>query len=470
MTMHAIATLLVTAFMLLQDVSIQAFQLNDAPTGRMKDVSLRMSQSDNVDTDFNGQSSNPGLSRRDAFQQAAAGSASILATMATRPSAAIAAKADDSGYVAAVRPTAYRVDSTQPPTLIPLTNARKEAQVLKDLGKGLGTDKEEIVVDTINLNNMLNKAVFGSINAVESVVGNKKDESRVGPGYASFVCLGVPAKTTTEDMDLATSLVGSIVDGRKKDTALGLAFCPLSAQSALDAYSKNGNEGELKSAMKSAGVDDATTEMYLPMLRLARQENVQLLAMSPEFDDIKAARKNGLQSVSPERRQQYVADPQGFITLTQDPRYKLYTDRSLLKDFNPSSSDEKATTFFAEKILVHETGATVAAKYAVDRPESLVAVVAPTPDVRFLLGINGRIPRVCAALNNQRQVTNKVTDNAVTTILLNPTATETLSGSRYLRLEIGTGPETLDYQTKIADYLWFSSSPKVNSIPRLMNG
>jgi hypothetical protein len=55
-------------------------------------------------------------------------------------------------------------------------------------------------------------------------------------------------------------------------------------------------------------------------------------------------------------------------------------------------------------------------------------------------------------------------------VLLNPTAAETLSESNYLRLEIGTSPDTLEYQTKVADYLWFSSSPKVNMVHRMMNG
>jgi Haem-binding uptake, Tiki superfamily, ChaN len=423
---------------------------------------------DTLDESLSGRMSKGTLSRRSAFQQAM-GTASVLASTALGRPASAATAASDTGYIPAVRPTAYRVDSTQPPTLIPLPNARRETQVLKELGSGSGTDKNEIVDDSVNLNNMLNKAVFGSIDAVSTLVGSKKDETKIGPGYASFVCMGVPAATTPQDVDLAASLLTPIVQSRKKDTALGLAFCPMSAQSALDSFSQTGDEESLKSAVKESGVDNATMELYMPLLRVARQDSLQLLALSPEFQDIEAARKNGLQSVNPERRQQYVADPQGFIAITQDPRYKLYTDRSLLKDFNPVSNDEKATGFFAERILVHEAAATVAAKYAVERPESLVAIVAPMPDVRFLLGINGRIPRVCAALNSQRQVTNKVTDNAVTTILLNPTAKETLSGSRYLRLEIGTGPETLDYQTKVADYLWFSSSPKVNLIPRLMN-
>lgn len=46
----------------------------------------------------------------------------------------------------------------------------------------------------------------------------------------------------------------------------------------------------------------------------------------------------------------------------------------------------------------------------------------------------------------------------------------TLSLSRYLRLEIGTAPENWAVQTKVADYLWFSSVPKVNMLPRLMRG
>jgi hypothetical protein len=86
-------------------------------------------------------------------------------------------------------------------------------------------------------------------------------------------------------------------------------------------------------------------------------------------------------------------------------------------------------------------------------------------DVRYLNGMNGRIPRIFKTFNPA----SVVTKNAVTTILINPTAADTLSKTRYLRLEIGTGPETLEYQTKIADYLWFTASPKVNLIPRLMD-
>ena len=400
------------------------------------------------------------MSRRDACFRAVAAGAGAFSSELLGNELAWA----DSDFQPARRPTAYRVDSTQPPTLIPVQGARQESKILKALGKGSGTNKEAILDDRINLNNMMNKAIFGTIGAVSSV--GTKDESSSGVGYASFVCMGLPRDTTSEDVDLATSLLSEIVQARSADTALGIAFCPISSQPDLDKFLQSGDDAALVSALGDKGVKESTVQLYLPLLQFAKSKSVDLLALSPELSDVKKARSEGLQNVSPERRAAYVPDTEGFIGLSQDPKYRLYTDRSLLKDFEPLDSSDKPGDFFAERILVHETAATALARYGAARPDSLVTMVAPTQDLRFLGGINKRIPRICEFLNRG---TNKVTDNAVTTVLLNPTADETLSKSRFLRLEIGTGPETLDLQTKVADYLWFSSPPKVNMIPRLMN-
>jgi len=371
-------------------------------------------------------------------------------------------------YVPAIRPTAYRVDSTIPPTLIPL-NAQKEMAMLNALGKGSGTSKDAVLDDGITLNNIMNKAVFGTISNVASLLGtNPDDNKRRGVGYASFLLFGLPKETTSTDVELAVSLLTPIVQARKSNpaTALGLAFAPLSTQSALDAYRSNGNEAMLLDAMTGAGVSASTVNLNMPLLKFALSKALDLLAMSPELGDISTVRSQGLQNLDVNRRSNYVVDSEGFINLTVDKRFRMYTDRSLQKDFIPLNADDQPGNFFAERILVHEAAASVAAKYAVTRPDSFVAIVAPTPDVRYLCGINGRIPRICAFLQKDE---NKVTQDAVTTILLNPTAQETLSLTRRLRLEIGTAPENLDVQTKVADYLWFSSIPKVALIPRLMN-
>ena len=196
---------------------------------------------------------------------------------------------------------------------------------------------------------------------------------------------------------------------------------------------------------------------------------MKLIATKPETIDVITVRTQGLQNVDPERRSQYVADADGFINWTQEQRNKLYNERSLLKDWTPL--DEKESTpggFFTEKILVHETVATKVANYAFlnHKKSSLVINMAPIADVRFLGGPNGRITRICKVIKPN----TSVDEEAVTTILINSSAKETLPKSNFLRLEIGTGPSTLPYQTKVANYLWFSSMPKVNMIPSLMNG
>jgi hypothetical protein len=413
-------------------------------------------------------------------------------------------------YVPAKRCTADLVDSTIPPSLIPY-RASREAAILKGLGMGRGTPKGPIVEDEVNLNNMMNRAVFGTVDAAKRLVPGANDgddastKSRSGTNYQSFVFLGAnfdgtytasPEKAGGEgnaDGALAVGLISDICRPRERsgNTAIGLAFAPRSAQDTLDYYllTKNDSSSSLDEydverkvveTLVALGADADLAERHLPIMRFAKKRGCAMLALAPDPSDLKVVRRGGLQSLDPARREAYVADARGFIALTQEPKFKLYTDKSLLKDFvasasssssSSSSSKDEASTkaeqgnFFAERILVHEACATAIAKWATSRPDSLVVTVAPIPDVRFLGGINGRVPRICKYLNPN----SLVDDEAVTTILLNPNAGETLSESKWLRLEIGTAPNNWTYQSKIADYLWFSSMPKVNMLPRMMN-
>lgn len=419
-------------------------------------------------------------------------SASALPPIASfsNPFALQAASSNGGVYVPGKRCTAYLVDSTIPPTLIPY-RASREAAILKNLGMGGGTPKTPFIEDDVNLNNFMNKAVFGSIDKVKSVAGVRDGvKGKGGPDYQSFVFLGANFDDTYtasvekvgEENGDATLAVGLLTDitkpkERNGNTAIGLAFTPQSGQGVLNNYLANkGTEDEaertLVDGLKAAGADEELAKRHLPILRFAKKKRFALLALAPEPSDLATVAKGGLQSLDAERRDTYVSDPQGFISLTQEPKFKLYTDKSLLKDYVPSSPtlDESSTkagqaNFFAERILVHEACATVVARWATSRPDSLVVVIAPIPDVRYLGGINGRVPRVCQRLNPD----SLVDEEAVTTILLNPSARETLSESKFLRLEIGTAPNNWTYQTKVADYLWFSSMPKVNMLPRMMN-
>lgn len=171
------------------------------------------------------------------------------------------------------------------------------------------------------------------------------------------------------------------------------------------------------------------------------------------------------------RRAQYVVDTQGFIDMVQNPKFQLYTDKSMMKDYT-SNDDISPGDFFAERILYDEAVATAASNWALltnsrnNNKNSLMIVLSAIEGVRFFGGANGRIRRVSSFLSPDSA---PVEEEAITTILLNPTAQKTLSQSNYLRTVIGTTPESRPYQTKIADYLWFTSMPKVNMLPRMMN-
>jgi Haem-binding uptake, Tiki superfamily, ChaN len=417
-----------------------------------------------------------------------------VAVLTTSP---VTARADDGSYgnvyVPAVRPTVYQVDSTIPPTLLPVSLKQKQLRILRDLGRGLGTDKKEVFVDRINLNNMLQKAVYGTINTVKGAIQPEQDTLK---SPASFVCFGLPMQPSESDVKLNVSLLQTVFENRlsrnpRPPTAIAIATLPCTLQSALDNLIAGrisvadlpNVAGSLEGEALRLLVEELVP-LYQPLLEYAVRIKIPLLAIGLSLDDKSAVRSRGIQGVNPTSRARYVVDPEGFIATTNDPYFKLYTDRSLLKDrlFLKTGADQELSegNYFAERILAHEAAATLVSQYALGQgTECLVAILAPINDLRYMGGINGRIPRIysflqSAAISSIVDASSAissapVTVNDVTTILLNPTALDTLSRTARLRLEIGTGPDTLAYQTKIADYLWFDSSPPVKLLPRVMD-
>ena len=157
--------------------------------------------SDKDDNSRPNQSSNNQINRREALRSALTGAAlatsSTLITPSTanalslpNPFAADYTQSSNGRYIPAKRCTAYLVDATIPPSLIPY-RASREAAILKNLGMGYGTSKAPFIEDDLNLNNMMNKAVFGTINAVNNAVGGEgADLVKKGENYQSFIFLG----------------------------------------------------------------------------------------------------------------------------------------------------------------------------------------------------------------------------------------------------------------------------------------
>ncbi|KAL9182110.1 hypothetical protein ACHAXT_012453 [Thalassiosira profunda] len=408
--------------------------------------------------------------RRDALRQSAAALATASYLASSQPASALPALASFSNpfapsansssggkYIPAKRCTAYLVDATIPPSLIPY-RASREAAILKNLGNGRGTP---------NRHSWRTTPCSGASRRSKRWRGRRRSEQS-GPNYQSFVFLGANFDDTyTASVEKAertgTPAWRSGCWRTFASQRSGGEYRRRSGQGALDAYLASGGSGRTSESWsrtsrrrceRRAGRTPPADSEVCPKKRCA------LLALAPENADLATVKKGGLQSLDPQRREAYVADAQGFIALTQEPKFKLYTDKSLLKDFVPSASakDEAAQkaeqgNFFAERILVHEACATAISKWA----------SSPT---QFARGYGRSDPPTSAKFLNPDSL---VDDESVTTILLNPNAKETLSESKFLRLEIGTAPNNWTYQTKVADYLWFSSMPKVNMLPRMMN-
>lgn len=386
------------------------------------------------------------------------------------------------GYKPAKRATAYLVDSTFPPTLIPQKSASLEKKILSQIGSGMGTSKSPFIDEGITLNNMMKKAVYGTADTVSSLLNS----SSMNKKEPSFCFLGVNTLTDDEGISLAKSLMQEMLKARSSQgsTAIGLSFVPkLSGQSILDAYVKgeiNSETALLEKMEEIASVPKEIMSSQLPLINLAKKENnnnnnknkLQLVALGPEIIDLNTVRREGLQNVDLGRRSKYVLDTQGFIELTQNPRFKLYTEKSMLKDFIPlpDKQDDKPADFFAQRIMQDEAIASSIAEWSVipnkeSSSSPFMIVISDVPHVRYMGGANMRVPRIMKYLTNGDSA---VDEESVTTILLNPTPETTLSLSKYLRLEIGTAPDNWDYQTKVADYLWFSKMPQVNMLPRMM--
>lgn len=57
---------------------------------------------------------------------------------------------------------------------------------------------------------------------------------------------------------------------------------------------------------------------------------------------------------------------------------------------------------------------------------------------------------------------------ATKTVMLNPTAEDSLSGTRALRLALEYADDLYNGKP-FANYLWFTKSPRANQIPRMLN-
>ncbi len=156
--------------------------------------------------------------------------------------------------------------------------------------------------------------------------------------------------------------------------------------------------------------------------------------------------------------------------------FKRYSDSVITSRFEEDSSYRRFTSienYFSYRILRQEYIATLVARRFADASKEqgrsskeLVILLAPESDIKFGLGVEERVKR---SLNRVRADSPPSSSSSrVYSVLLNPSAADSLSDTAQLRLVLAYGP-LLRYQRPLADFLWFSEYPPVRLLTRTKN-
>ena len=398
---------------------------------------------------------------------------------------------EDEPYAPARRATAYSIQDTLPPTMFQLKSSR-EAAALKGIGNSRGRS-----------------CVF---------LGYHTDRQMVSETRGTMEERGRRGVIERDLRLVADNLLPDIFRPRRrsKGNAIGIKFLPMSTQPILDQLSQSqsvvggGIIAELCDACEDNPlVTRGDIEGLSPIFNFARNNNVKILALSPEFADIDKVRKSGLQSLDGTSRKKYFLDPAGFqnqlspptrsvtsaktdvMELSPDDLYRksfrLYADLVMTRKFVPSNGEDSVANFFGERCLEMEACGGGIAGWLEGKEDGFVVVLDSIAGVEYgkAGGVESRVERITNNIrsgkgkngngNGNGNGTNGGGNNnnnisiSTTSILVNPTAEDSLSLGRQLRLSIGSSPELFAVETRIADYLWFSEMPPINLLSRVMN-
>ncbi|CAM9855375.1 unnamed protein product [Discosporangium mesarthrocarpum] len=331
------------------------------------------------------------------------------------------------------RPNAYRVDYTDPPTSVPFPKDL-EPRIIDDLSK------QQVVF-------------FGGHG--DSLVDNK----------------------------LAASLMKRVASKLRNKVAIGIEQVERKFQPALDGYIAEGANTRTKkpSGGVEQGLEEADAalklatqweerspysfEAYLPIFHLARQQGIPLLALGVDSESASQVLRQGLEALDADDRNRYVSDFKGFIGTARDIGFQVYADQLIFSAYDQLVEEGKLgdkppsrPNFFSARILGDEGVASGVVDYVTEK-YTPVLVLQREDHVKFGFGASARAERIGESLGTK--VSSK-------TVLLNPTAKDSLSGTTALRLALQLADDL--YSGKpLANYFWFSKSPKVNLIPRMVN-
>jgi len=197
---------------------------------------------------------------------------------------------------------------------------------------------------------------------------------------------------------------------KSHNMAVGLEQVQVQFQPVLDAYVK----GELSTEEMRSGVEwdkrwSWSFEGYRPVLELARDLKIPLIALNVDSEDMLRVAAGGFANLPPENRAKYIQDPEGFASFAKPRCFKCYVEYCILSSFDMheklgllqyTMSGEKLEEpmnfmkFFSGRMLWDEAMASRAYRWTKENPGGLMVGLVGADHVKFGNGIPGRYDRM----------------------------------------------------------------------------
>ena len=370
------------------------------------------------------------------------------------------------------RPLAYSVELTDPPSMLPRTTAGEASAVSKLasmkvvlLGCHLYTPT------TLSLYSKNATAPTAQYSDVALVVSLVRRMAKSNPNLV----IGVDnVAATTKSAEI---LKRFLEEGRGGGEEIEATLASLSS------------EGLLVNSLQAAASNTAAappraadTDMLRALLPVARELGlaVRPLALPPAVQ--KTLLTEGLDGIQGGMGE-LLPDPEGFVASVQGEGFSRYTNSVVKQDYSAviaaaggSKVPVSGEKYFSNRILLDETLASrvVGSVRGGQQGSGPLLVVTDLSRVRFGYGLVERIKRLLllpttTTSSETTALVTAVPDSAdVVSLLLNPTAEDSLSLSNQLRLSLGYGV-FLPASRPLADYVWFTSSPPSRVITKAKN-
>lgn len=319
--------------------------------------------------------------------------------------------------------------------------------------------------------------------------------------------------SSQQDHVLQANIISRMLESTKKTNkrlVIGLEMVQKGNpdfQKALDVYISSAG-GEITEEAADAAFIKGTDwlnrwvwdfEVYKPIFHLARNRGIPLVALNVLSETQQSVKESGLEGLSDIEKQIYVPDTEGFVESVKGAGFQRYTEKVILPSYQFHAENKllgdnpTPEKFFSSRILWDEGMASSAVSYLSEQPqETMMVVLTGLDHVKFGYGIRERAIRglkkyrasknaevvasyeaaVAAAAGDEKKQPKKPTDVVkdvkVLSVLLNPTAQDSLSPTVQLQLCLAYGPFLKD-QRPLADFLWFSDAPPVKILTRPKN-